>query len=99
MYSQSAQKRHVRFLTRDGCARLIRALPTKHLKLAARLAVWTGLGMRSMLQLTWDRIDLDDRRLWLAGDLTKMPPSAKHLIIQGLMVPTHRPRPKSSQVP
>jgi integrase len=71
MYGQSAQKRHMRFLTRAECARLIRALPTKHLKLAARLAVWTGLRMRSMLQLTWDRIDLDSRRLWIPGSQMK----------------------------
>lgn len=38
-----------------------------HLQLAASFAVLTGLRMRSMLRLTWERIDLRARRLWVPG--------------------------------
>lgn len=38
-----------------------------HLQLAASFAVLTGLRMRSMLKLTWDRVDLRSRRLWVPG--------------------------------
>jgi integrase len=36
-----------------------------HLKLAARFAVLTGLRMRSMLALAWDRVDMTKRRAWI----------------------------------
>lgn len=38
-----------------------------HLQLAASFAVLTGLRMRSMLKLTWDRIDLRAHRLRVPG--------------------------------
>lgn len=44
--------------------RLKRELPS-HLKLCAEFAVFTGLRMRSMLALTWDRVDLERRRAWV----------------------------------
>ncbi|HXJ59191.1 MAG TPA: tyrosine-type recombinase/integrase [Verrucomicrobiae bacterium] len=45
---------------------LLAELPP-HLKLAARFAVLTGLRMRSMLALTWDRVDLAHSRFWIPG--------------------------------
>lgn len=53
-----------RFLTPAEFERLCKKLP-KHLELAARFAVSTLLRMRAMLQLTWDRIDLKERRAWV----------------------------------
>lgn len=55
-----------RFLTHDEWGRLKKELP-EHLELAAHFAVLTGLRMRAMLALTWDRIDLDAPRLWIPG--------------------------------
>lgn len=55
-----------RWLTPEEFARLYQELP-KHLALAARLAVLTMLRMRSMLALTWDRVDLRKRRAWIPG--------------------------------
>lgn len=55
-----------RWLTRREFERLKRELPP-HLKLAGEFAVLTGLRMRSMLALTWDRIDLKTRRAWVPG--------------------------------
>jgi integrase len=59
-----------RWLTRGEMARLLKQLPP-HLKLAAEFAVYTGLRMRSQLQLTWDRIDFTNKRLWIPGDQMK----------------------------
>lgn len=59
-----------RWLTKDEWSRLEKELPT-HLQLAAHLAVLTGLRMRAMLSLTWDRIDLEARRLWIPGKQQK----------------------------
>jgi integrase len=55
-----------RWLRRAEFARLCRKLP-RHLRLAARLAVETGLRMRSQAQLTWNRVDLKGRRAWVPG--------------------------------
>lgn len=59
-----------RWLTHEQFERLCKLLP-RHLELAARFAVLTGLRMRSMLRLTWDRIDLRTKRLWIPGDHMK----------------------------
>lgn len=59
-----------RFLTYDEWDRLKKQLP-KHLELAAHFAVLTGLRMRAMLALTWDRIDMDEKRLWIPSDHQK----------------------------
>lgn len=59
-----------RWLTREQFEQLCRHLP-KHLELAARFAVLTGLRMRSMLKVTWDRVDLRAKRLWIPGDHMK----------------------------
>lgn len=59
-----------RWLTQEQFAALCKELP-KHQALAACFAVLTLLRMRSMLQLTWDRIDLKRRRLWVPGSQMK----------------------------
>ena len=59
-----------RWLTHAQFDALIVQLPP-HLKLAARFAVLTGLRMRSMLSLTWDRIDLAHSRFWIPGKQMK----------------------------
>lgn len=59
-----------RWLTQEEFERLAKQLPP-HLSLAARFAVLTGLRMRSMLALTWDRIDLRQKRLWVPGEQMK----------------------------
>lgn len=59
-------KRDMNWVTHDQFKRLERELP-KHLALAARFAAYSGLRMRSMLRLTWDRVDLRHRRLWVPG--------------------------------
>jgi integrase len=53
-----------RWLTRAEFERLKRELPP-HQKLAAEFAVLTGLRMRAMLGLTWDRVDLRRRTAWV----------------------------------
>ncbi len=55
-----------RWLTPEQFQALCRELP-EHLRLAAQLAVLTLLRMRSMLALTWDRIDMRTGRLWVPG--------------------------------
>jgi integrase len=55
-----------RWLTHTEFDALCKHLP-EHLALAAHFSVLTGLRMRSMLKLTWDRIDLARCRLWVPG--------------------------------
>lgn len=43
----------------------------EHLGLAASFAVRTGLRHDSMVELTWERIDLKARRAWIPGDQMK----------------------------
>lgn len=59
-----------RWLTRDEWERLRVELPP-HLELAAQFAILTGLRMRAMLSLTWDRIDMDAGRMWIPGSHQK----------------------------
>lgn len=59
-----------RWLSRDEWARLKAELPP-HLQLAAEFAILTGLRMRAMLALTWDRIDMRAGRLWVPGSQQK----------------------------
>ena len=59
-----------RWLTPQQFARLLTELPD-HLALAATFAVQTGLRHDSMLELTWDRVDLKTRRLWVPGSQMK----------------------------
>lgn len=58
--------REPRHLSPAEFTRLHDELPP-HLQLCARFAVLTGLRMRAMLKLTWDRVDLDEKRLWIPG--------------------------------
>ena len=53
-----------RWLTPAELARLCKELPP-HLALAARFAVLTGLRMRSMLRMTWDRVDIAQAQAWI----------------------------------
>jgi integrase len=53
-----------RFLTPAELDRLCSHMPM-HLALAARFAVGTLLRMRAMLQLTWDRVDLENGKAWV----------------------------------
>ena len=59
-----------RWLSPAEFARLRKELP-EHLALAAEFAVLTGLRMRSMLSLTWSRIDMKKRRAWIPGEQMK----------------------------
>lgn len=59
-----APKDEPRWLTREEFAALRKELPP-HLELAARFAVHTLLRMRAMLRLTWDRVDLPNKRAWI----------------------------------
>jgi len=59
-----------RWLTRPEFEKLCKELP-EHLELAARLAAFTGLRMRSMLGLTWDRVDIKGRRAWIPASSMK----------------------------
>lgn len=63
-------RKEPRWLTREQFERLAKELP-EHLELAARFAVLTLLRMRSMLALTWDRVDLRKRRAWIPGEQMK----------------------------
>lgn len=60
----------MRWLTHEEWHRLQKEIPD-HLRLAAHFAVLTGLRMRAMLALTWDRIDLVAQRLWVKGSQQK----------------------------
>jgi integrase len=62
----SPERTEPRWLTRDEWERLKIELPP-HLRLAAQFAILTGLRMRAMLALTWDRVDVEARRLWIPG--------------------------------
>ncbi len=59
-----------RWLSQAEFARLRKELP-EHLALAADFAVLTGLRMRSMLALTWDRVDMKKRAAWVPGEQMK----------------------------
>lgn len=59
-----------RWLTQEQFAKLAKELPP-HLAVCAKFAVHTGLRMRSQLALTWDRVDLRRRRLWIPGEQMK----------------------------
>ena len=58
------------WLTQDEFLRLHAELP-RHLQIAARFAVSTGMRETSMLKLTWDRVDLKRRHAWAPGEMMK----------------------------
>ena len=68
MYAQ--RQPEPRWLTPLEVESLCRELPP-HLALAARFAVLTGLRMRAMLRLTWDRVDLQAARAWVPASHMK----------------------------
>ena len=57
-------KAKVRFLTPDELQRLLAELP-HHLSVMAEFSVLTGLRMSNVLGLTWDRVDLGRKLLWI----------------------------------
>ena len=52
-----------RWLTRDEAARLVDACNRKHVRLFVLIALNTGARSAAILSLTWDRVDLEARRL------------------------------------
>lgn len=48
-----------RFLTKEERERFLDAIPTPHVRLFAILAFTTGARMSAILDLTWDRVNLD----------------------------------------
>lgn len=59
-----------RWISKQQFGALLKQLPL-HLKDPATFAVYTGLRKASMLSLTWDRIDLKNRRAWVPGSQMK----------------------------
>lgn len=59
-----------RWLTPEQFEALLAELPP-HLQLAAQFAVLTLLRMRSQSRLTWDRVDLEGRQLWIPASHMK----------------------------
>jgi integrase len=60
----NVQKAEEAWLTHEQFDRLHAELPA-HLQLAAEFAVLTGLRMRAMTGLTWNRVDLRAKRAWV----------------------------------
>lgn len=58
------------WLTREQWERLYLELPC-HLRAPAAFAVMTGLRQANVLGLTWDRVDLDRRLVWIEAEDTK----------------------------
>ena len=50
-------------LTREQAARFIAACDAPHLRLFVVLALTTGARKEALLDLTWDRVDFDARRI------------------------------------
>lgn len=48
-----------RYLTREELTKLLEAIETPHVRLFVVLAVTTGARMSALLDLTWDRVDMD----------------------------------------
>jgi len=68
MYNVKAQE--PRWLTRSQFAKLVKALPP-HLQDMAEFSVQTGLRMRNVTYLTWDRVDLKRHHAWIPGSRAK----------------------------
>ena len=56
-----------KWLTREQARRFLEECRLPHVKLFATLAITTGARMSAILELTWDQIDMDARRIDLAG--------------------------------
>lgn len=52
-----------RWLTEDECARLLGAAERPHIAMFIQLGLHTAARSHAMLDLTWDRVDLDQRRI------------------------------------
>lgn len=59
-----------RFLTRAQFEKLKKKLP-EHLADLAEFSVNTGLRMRNVTHLTWDRVDLKRKHVWIPGGRAK----------------------------
>jgi integrase len=59
-----------RWITRAQFDRLAKKLPP-HLRDMAQFTVATGLRMRNVTHLTWDRVDLKRRHVWIPGSRAK----------------------------
>lgn len=57
-----------RYLTRDEARRLLEAAQDPHIKLAILLMLTTAGRIGALLELRWDRVDLDRRVIKLASD-------------------------------
>lgn len=66
----SVEKGEPRWLTRGQFDKLAKALPP-HLADMAKFTVATGLRMRNVTHLTWDRVDLRRRHVWIPGSRAK----------------------------
>ena len=60
----------VRFLTKAQAELLLAKLP-EHQREVVLFALFTGLRQRNILDLTWDRVDLDRKIATISGDRTK----------------------------
>ena len=66
-----------RYLTQDEFARLLKASRASHLRLFTILAVATAARRNALLELTWDRVDMQNRLITLAcGDMHRRKPRA-----------------------
>lgn len=54
-------KRRERYLTREECRKLIAGCESHHVKTFVVLALTTGARKSAILELTWDRVDLNNR--------------------------------------
>jgi len=63
-------KRRIRFLIHEEADRLLEVLP-RHLRPVVRYALATGCRMSEILQLEWQRVDMDRRVAWLDPGTTK----------------------------
>lgn len=63
-----------RYLTRDEAWRILEVARFPHIRLAVILLLATGARVRAVLTLTWDRVDLDRRLIYL-----RVPGSSFHM--------------------
>ncbi|WP_245410219.1 tyrosine-type recombinase/integrase [Falsochrobactrum shanghaiense] len=54
-----------RYMTRDEAKRIINEARTPHLRLAFHLMLATAARVTALLELTWDRVDMDRRLIYL----------------------------------
>lgn len=59
LWMPPASKPRDRYLTKPELLKVLESVETPHIRLFIELAVATGARMTALLQLTWDRVDLD----------------------------------------